>query len=64
MLSGIGPKHHLEELGIPLTADIAEVGENLYDHHFSVLEYEVKQHVTTVWQWSENSTYAGMAEAL
>ncbi|XP_076767246.1 glucose dehydrogenase [FAD, quinone] [Xylocopa sonorina] len=32
MLSGIGPREHLDELGIPLIHDAPGVGENLQDH--------------------------------
>lgn len=32
MLSGIGPADHLKSLGIPVRADIAQVGSNLADH--------------------------------
>ncbi|XP_025602710.2 glucose dehydrogenase [FAD, quinone]-like [Athalia rosae] len=32
MLSGIGPKKHLEEVGIPLVKDVPGVGKNLQDH--------------------------------
>ncbi|MBC7388240.1 MAG: GMC family oxidoreductase N-terminal domain-containing protein [Opitutaceae bacterium] len=32
LLSGIGPKMHLEEIGIPVNADLPGVGHNLQDH--------------------------------
>ena len=32
MLSGVGPKAHLESLGIPVVADRSNVGQNLQDH--------------------------------
>ncbi|XP_071448683.1 glucose dehydrogenase [FAD, quinone]-like [Hetaerina americana] len=32
MLSGVGPKEHLSELGIPVVADIPGVGRNLHNH--------------------------------
>ena len=31
MLSGVGPAHHLREVGIDVKADL-QVGENLQDH--------------------------------
>ena len=34
LLSGIGPKWHLDELGITVRADLS-VGENLQDHYGS-----------------------------
>jgi choline dehydrogenase len=32
MLSGIGPADHLQEMGIPVVADVPGVGQNLRDH--------------------------------
>ncbi len=32
MLSGVGPRDHLQELGIPLVRDLPGVGQNLRDH--------------------------------
>ncbi|XP_015512595.1 glucose dehydrogenase [FAD, quinone]-like [Neodiprion pinetum] len=46
MLSGIGPKEHLEELGIPVLKD-SKVGYNLYEHvGFLGLSFLVNQSVT------------------
>ncbi|CAK3866747.1 Glucose-methanol-choline oxidoreductase [Lecanosticta acicola] len=58
MLSGVGPKDHLESKGIPVIADIPAIGSNLYDHHFSVIEYEMIADVGTSWQLQNNATFA------
>lgn len=39
MLSGIGPAHHLGELGIDVARDLPAVGENLHDHPNVTLFY-------------------------
>ena len=36
MLSGLGPKHHLQSLGVPVLVDLAGVGRNLQDHYGSM----------------------------
>lgn len=40
MLSGIGPKDHLTDHGIPCLADIQGVGQNLMDHANFILQFE------------------------
>jgi choline dehydrogenase len=42
MLSGLGPKAHLAEHGIPLVVDLPAVGENLQDQPAGVVSYAVK----------------------
>ncbi|KAI6903899.1 hypothetical protein KC318_g3934 [Hortaea werneckii] len=63
MLSGVGPKDHLEEVGIPVIHDSPGVGQNLKDHHFSVLEVEVTQEVESIWQYLYNTTFAAEAHS-
>ena len=54
MLSGIGPKWHLDQLGIPTIADLP-VGENLQDHYGTgALAFTVDKPVTLVQSRYEN----------
>jgi choline dehydrogenase len=46
MLSGIGPADHLREVGVPVRHDLPGVGQNLQDHPFVTLIYEVSDHNT------------------
>ncbi|MFJ6573125.1 GMC family oxidoreductase [Streptomyces sp. NPDC091292] len=40
--SGIGPRHDLDHLGIPVVHDLPGVGENLLDHPESVIVWETE----------------------
>ncbi|KAF7557581.1 hypothetical protein G7Z17_g624 [Cylindrodendrum hubeiense] len=41
MVSGVGPKKHLEEFGIDVVADLPGVGQNLWDHILFGPSFEV-----------------------
>ncbi|KAH7252959.1 hypothetical protein FSOLCH5_013802 [Fusarium solani] len=43
LLSGIGPREHLESVGIQVTSDIPGVGENLMDHPLTTMLYELNR---------------------
>ncbi|KAK3679525.1 hypothetical protein LTR78_001086 [Recurvomyces mirabilis] len=45
LLSGLGPKQQLNELGIPVVRDIPGVGENLLDHPESIILWELNKPV-------------------
>lgn len=45
-LSGVGPSHVLESLGVPQVARLAGVGENLQDHLELLLQYKCRQPVS------------------
>jgi choline dehydrogenase-like flavoprotein len=46
MLSGIGPADHLREVGIPVRHELPGVGENLQDHPFVTMIFEVSDRNT------------------
>lgn len=55
MLSGIGPKYHLEEMGIPIVVPSEHVGSNLYDHNYGSIEIEVHDPVYTLSEWADTT---------
>ncbi|KUL89615.1 hypothetical protein ZTR_00423 [Talaromyces verruculosus] len=63
MLSGVGPKETLEPLGIEVVADIPDVGANLRDHAFAIIELDVDPDILTLYQWFENATVNAEAKA-
>lgn len=45
LLSGIGPRQHLDEMGIPVKVELVGVGEHLLDHPEGVIIWEAKRPV-------------------
>lgn len=43
--SGLGPRHQLETLGIPVVADLPGVGENLLDHPETIIMWKLNKPV-------------------
>jgi choline dehydrogenase-like flavoprotein len=41
LLSGIGPRDQLDEIGVPVVQDLPGVGENLQDHPFLTMMWEM-----------------------
>jgi len=65
MLSGIGPRAHLSEHGIPVLVESPGVGENLQDHPEGVIQWEAKKPMTeTSTQWWEIGIFTTTEEGL
>lgn len=65
MLSGIGPREHLEEVGIEVRVDSPGVGSNLQDHPEGVVQWEAKREmVRESTQWWEIGIFAPTEEGL
>jgi choline dehydrogenase-like flavoprotein len=52
--SGVGPAAHLQSLGVPVVADVANVGANLFEHRGVVFQWRVPD------AWSENRNFRGL----
>ncbi|KAI8625040.1 choline dehydrogenase [Xylariaceae sp. FL1651] len=63
MQSGVGPAEVLTSLGINVVADIPEIGKNLWDHHYSYIEFQVTDDIYTWWQIMTNATESAIAPA-
>ncbi|QIM18219.1 choline oxidase [Leucobacter coleopterorum] len=65
MLSGIGPREHLEDVGIEVLVDAPGVGSHMQDHPEAVIQWESKQKMTRESpQWWEIGIFAATEEGL
>ncbi|MGQ2914697.1 GMC family oxidoreductase [Microbacterium aurantiacum] len=65
MLSGIGPREHLEEHGIEVRVDAPGVGANLQDHPEGVVQWEAKKPMPRESvQWWEIGVFTPTEEGL
>ncbi|KAI0835607.1 GMC oxidoreductase [Hypoxylon sp. FL0890] len=58
LLSGVGPKGHLEGLGIPVVVDSPEVGLNFFDHHYAVMMFNATPDIVTTKQLEDPALLA------
>lgn len=63
MLSGVGNATTLNSVKIPVVANIPAVGQNLWDHHFSVVVVQATSNVDTFYQMFQNATTAAQSRA-
>ena len=61
MLSGVGPRAHLQDMGIEVLCDLPGVGQNLNDHPDFVLKYKCKQPVSF---WPKTKPLAKLAAGI
>ena len=65
MLSGIGPREHLTEVGVDTLVDSPGVGSHLQDHPEAVIQWEAKKPmVQDSTQWWEIGVFAQVDEGL
>ncbi len=65
MLSGIGPREHLAEVGVDTLVDSPGVGSHLQDHPEAVIQWEAKKPmVQDSTQWWEIGVFAQVDEGL
>jgi choline dehydrogenase len=48
LLSGIGPKDHLRDVGVDLVLDLPGVGANLQDHPLSTIVYSARRQIPSI----------------